>query len=67
MAECVRLESGYTARYRGFDSLPLRISKNIYLLVCIFDIWIEGGRAREGSETVIRQPADVAEKGFAYW
>ena len=24
MAECARLESGYTARYRGFESLPLR-------------------------------------------
>ena len=24
MAECARLESGYTARYRGFESRPLR-------------------------------------------
>ena len=23
-AECARLESAYTARYRGFESLPLR-------------------------------------------
>jgi hypothetical protein len=24
VVECVRLESGYTERYRGFESLPLR-------------------------------------------
>lgn len=31
VAECVRLESGYTARYRGFDSLPLRKIKILIL------------------------------------
>ena len=30
MAECVRLESGYTARYRGFDSRPFRLAENIF-------------------------------------
>ena len=25
-AECARLESGYTARYRGFESLTLRLA-----------------------------------------
>ncbi len=28
MAECVRLESGYTERYREFESLPLRSGYN---------------------------------------
>lgn len=32
-AECVRLESGYTARYREFESRPLRQFSN-RLVIC---------------------------------
>ena len=55
MVECARLESGYAARHRGFESLSLRHKQKVHREMGLLLIGVVEGFEADGEDCLERQ------------